>query len=276
MGAYQAKLSLIHLSKKWGPLHLVGDAAITPDARLRLTPAATSQEGAAWYTAEKQDVVEGFTTTFQFQMADNAGGPDGSDGFTFAIQNTNPSYLGAGGGNLGYNGLADSLVIEFDTFQNSENNDSSQSRSSVHTGGTGPNSPLESFSLGRFTTNPIMDNAAVHTAKITYTPGTLSVYLDNMTTPVLSVAVNLSNTLALDQRDCAPGLSSLSLRPRAAGTLAVTPTDRSVNWAGGPRPGHAALPVATRRSLRLRSDDGRRGNESCPPGRSLQSAPGPE
>src|SRR5688572_6579001 len=73
-------------------LSLLGDAAITADNRLRLTPAVGSQEGAAWYTAEKQFVGSEFSTTFQFQMANNVGDFGGSDGFVFLIQNTAPTY----------------------------------------------------------------------------------------------------------------------------------------------------------------------------------------
>jgi hypothetical protein len=176
-------------------LNLVGDAAITADARLELNPAAGNQAGAAWYSAEKQYVAEGFSTTFQFQMTS----PNDSEGLTFAIQNTDPSFLGAAGPMLAYNGLNNSLVVEFDTFHNGGDlGDPSASHISVHTRGTDPNSANEVFSLGSFSTNPLMDDGAVHTAKITYTPGTLSVYLDNMSTPVLTVAVDLTSTLALD------------------------------------------------------------------------------
>ena len=180
------------------PLSLLGDASITGDNRLRLTPASGGNEGAAWYTVEKQFVGYEFSTTFQFQLADNFPSPGGSDGFTFAIQNAAPTYLAGGGGTLGYHGLPNSLVIEFDTFQNSEVSDPSGSHISVHTNGTGPNDWSESLSLGSYNTNPIMDDANVHTARITYTPGSLSIYLDNLTTPKLTVSVDLADTLSLD------------------------------------------------------------------------------
>ena len=69
-------------------LNLEGVAAITSDNRLRLTPAIGGQVGAAWYSAEKEFVTGNFSTTFQFQLANNFDSPGGSDGFTFAIQNT--------------------------------------------------------------------------------------------------------------------------------------------------------------------------------------------
>jgi len=179
-------------------LSLVGDAAITADNRLRLTPAEGGRAGAAWYTAEKEFVGAAFSTTFQFQLANNFDSPGGSDGFVFLIQNSAPTYLSGGGGTLGYYGLQNSLAIEFDTFQNSEVGDPSGSHISVHTNGTGPNDWSESLSLGSYNTNPIMDDANVHTAKIAYTAGTLSIYLDDPTTPKLTISVDLADKLSLD------------------------------------------------------------------------------
>lgn len=179
-------------------LTLVGDASIASADQLRLTPALPGQEGAAWFTAEQMVVGAGFETTFQFQLnVDGGPPPDGSDGFAFLIQNTVPTYLAGNGGTLGYDGLKNSLAVEFDTFQNSEANDPSQSHISVHTNGTGANGWSESLSLGSYNTNPILDNGAVHTAKIAYTPGSMAIYLDDMTTPKFTVGVDLAEILNL-------------------------------------------------------------------------------
>jgi sugar lactone lactonase YvrE len=179
-------------------LNLLGTASIESGDRLRLTPAAGGQAGAAWYASEPQYVAEQFSTTFRFQMAENVGNLGGSDGFTFAIQNSDPFFLSNAGGNLAYFGLQNSIVVEFDTFRNSEFSDPSESHISVHTAGTAANRPHESYSLGAFSTNPILDDAAIHTAKIEYQQGNLSIYLDDLMTPVLIVAVDLPNTLALN------------------------------------------------------------------------------
>jgi sugar lactone lactonase YvrE len=179
-------------------ISLLGDASITSDNRLRLTPATGGQEGAAWYAADKPFVGMAFDTTFQFQLANNFDSPGGSDGFTFAVQNFAPTYLAGGGGPLGYHNLPNSVVVEFDTFQNSEAGDPSGSHISIHTNGTGANNWLESLSLGSYNTNPILDDANVHKARITYSAGSLSVYLDDLTAPKLTVSLDLANTLALD------------------------------------------------------------------------------
>ena len=50
------------------------------------------------------------------------------------------SALGGGAGGIGYNGMLNSLVVEFDTWQNNGTNDPwndpSKSHISVHTNGT--------------------------------------------------------------------------------------------------------------------------------------------
>ena len=179
-------------------LQLVGDAAIANGNILRLTPAAGGMEGAAWHTADKPFVSVDWETTFDFNLNENVDSPGGSDGFVFIIQNHAPTYLSGGGGTLGYYNLPNSLAVEFDTFQNSEANDPSQSHISVHTNGIGENTWDESFSLGAYSTPSIIDDATTHTAKIGYTPGSLNVFLDDLINPVLTVSVDLADRLDLD------------------------------------------------------------------------------
>jgi hypothetical protein len=147
---------------------------------LRLTPASQGQPGSAWYNVQKPVVAGNFSTTFQFQLSNGSGGSNGgSDGFSFGIQNSNPTYLGGGGGSLGYDGLPNSVVVEFDTFQNTNFGDTSNSAISVHTNGTGPNSINESYSLGHYDTpTNLGGDGKVHTVKVNYAPGTMTIYLD--------------------------------------------------------------------------------------------------
>ena len=180
-------------------LSLVGNATISGGNVLRLTPAAGSMAGGAWYVAEKPIVSLNWETTFAFNLNGYDGSPgNGADGFAFIVQNYEAPYLSNGHATLGYDGLPNSLAIEFDTFQNTDVSDPSHSHISVHTNGTGPNSWDEAFSLGSFSTATYIDDAATHTAKIGYTPGTLSVFLDDLVNPALTLPVNLSDKLHLD------------------------------------------------------------------------------
>lgn len=61
-----------------------------------------------------------FSTAFTFQMTDGEGigSPPGADGIVFAVQ-TVSNTAGGGGGGIGYEGINNSVGIEFDTFDNS-------------------------------------------------------------------------------------------------------------------------------------------------------------
>ena len=180
-------------------LALVGDATQI-DNKLRLTLPIAQQAGAAWHIT-KQFVQDGFETTFQFQITDLGGGSGlepGADGIVFVIQNNSVSALGFGGYGIGYHGIPNSLAVEFDTWHNSSWDDPNNNHVSVHTRGIDPNSVHHAYSLGSTTEIPDMSDGNVHTARIDYVPGTMRVYLDNLTEPALTVDVNLGDTLSLD------------------------------------------------------------------------------
>ncbi len=97
-------------------LSCVGDTAVSGSA-LRLTGAGGSQAGAGYSTT---GVALGagatFSTSFQFQMT-QTGGIAPADGITFVLaQGT--SGLGGLGGGMGYQGVGNSVAIEFDTYWN--------------------------------------------------------------------------------------------------------------------------------------------------------------
>ncbi|QDV26785.1 Calx-beta domain-containing protein [Aureliella helgolandensis] len=187
-------------------LNLVGAAAAPVGAynSLRLTPQLTSQQGAGWY-ATPQLVAVGFETTFEFQTNGS-----GSDGFAFVIQNSGVDALGGAGSGLGYKGVPNSLAIEFDTFQNSETNDPNNNHVGIHTLGIAPNSNLESASLGTVTPAFDINDGNVHQVKVVYQPGTMSVFLDDLSTPALTVAVDLAHSLDLNVGTAWVGFTGVS------------------------------------------------------------------
>lgn len=89
-------------------LNLVGNAQVTAN-RLRLTENRMSQQGSAWYTT-KQNLTNGFSTTFQFQLH----GPSPEDGLGyglgFHIQNVSASL------NVNEKGAAGTVTVSFATF----------------------------------------------------------------------------------------------------------------------------------------------------------------
>ncbi|MCT7991018.1 SBBP repeat-containing protein [Laspinema olomoucense] len=182
-------------------LNLIG-STVQLGHTLRLTPkkstgGAGDQAGAVW-NATPQSVEDGFETTFQFQINDLGGsglGGSGGDGFAFVIQNSSATAIGGGGGNIGYRGIDNSLALEFDTYDNNEPGTDypNGNHLSVHTNGTGQNR-----SLGATSDIPNLSDGEVHTVKVKYIPGTLQIFMDDLSTPVLTVPVDLGTTLDLD------------------------------------------------------------------------------
>lgn len=101
-------------------LTLVGSAAAaaTGDGNvLRLTPAAGGQSAAAYSTtAITLGANATFSTTFKFRFT-QPGGWDPADGITFVLAAA-PTGLGSGGVGMGYQGVPNSVAIEFDTYNN--------------------------------------------------------------------------------------------------------------------------------------------------------------
>jgi hypothetical protein len=89
---------------------------------LRVTPANFSQAGSAFST-NKVSLSNGasFSTYFQFRFTSPGGACDGfgcgADGIVFAVQ-TVANNVGTGGGGIGYQGIPNSVGIEFDTWYN--------------------------------------------------------------------------------------------------------------------------------------------------------------
>ena len=60
-----------------------------------------------------------FSTVFSFEILSRGGLAGGADGLTFTVQ-TNANNVGGIGGGLGYQGIGNSVAVEFDTYDNGE------------------------------------------------------------------------------------------------------------------------------------------------------------
>jgi hypothetical protein len=175
-------------------LNLVGNANQVGTV-LRLVPAYISQRGAAW-TSSKQCVGLGFDTTFSFKITYQYNG--GADGLAFVIQNHAADALGGGGGGIGYQGIPNSLAVEFDTWFNGGPDEPNGNHVSVRSQGIYPNwaTGTPSLATAAIASPQFSWDGLEHTARITYVPGSMVVYLDSV--EVLAVAVDLSSLLSLD------------------------------------------------------------------------------
>lgn len=114
-------------------LTLNGNAAQAGSV-LRVTPAINGQSGSAFSTSTVS-LASGasFSTHFQFRFTSPGGACDGqgcgADGLVFVVQTVGNNVGGSGGG-IGYQGINNSVGVEFDTW----NNGSGDNNSSNHIG----------------------------------------------------------------------------------------------------------------------------------------------
>ena len=201
-------------------LTLVSDATVVGNA-LRLTSANYSRAGAA-YLSNMVNVADGFTVTFSFQITDRhqlqddgtvlsgAAVASGGDGLTFIVQNYAQNALGLANSGIGYYGIPNSLVVEFDTWKNQKSTYCEPNNNHIavqslgkaanrpeHCASTDPADPFANPNLGIYTPNVNMADGSIYQAKINYTPGSLKVFFVDMNNPVMDVAVNLRTLLSL-------------------------------------------------------------------------------
>jgi Legume lectin domain/PEP-CTERM motif len=114
--------------------------ATTASGALRLTGTDYWQAGSA-FSASTVSLASGasFSTHFQFRMSDPGGTCDsattcGADGLVFVVQSVSSSIGGAGGG-IGYDGIPNSIGIEFDTWNNGGIDGDSSNHVGINAGG---------------------------------------------------------------------------------------------------------------------------------------------
>jgi uncharacterized repeat protein (TIGR01451 family) len=186
-------------------LNLMTDARVDGNV-LQLTDNSASRKGRAWF-GTRVNVAGGFSSDFVFRMGDGEGsegdGP-GAEGLTFTIQNSSNTATGTSPFALGYQGITNSLAVEFDTFNNGASaGDTDGNHVAVHSRGTAANGPGTSSDsrMGIANVPFLMNDGFEHRGRVTYDPtgsGTLSVYVDDTTTPLLNVTVDLDTKLSLD------------------------------------------------------------------------------
>jgi hypothetical protein len=215
-------------------LNLTGTAHQSGTA-MRLTDWEYGQSGFGW-NSTPQNVISGFDTTFTFRITEPYYG--GADGFTFAVQNMDGNFVSnAGGGGLGYtDSLANSVVVEFDTYSNygleplthlqwypdynggyylydakaeyeSEGyvwdeawDWDSDNHVAIQSMGTGLNNvDYHQSGLGYGFPNFELRDGQAHTARVLYDAHahTMSVFLDGSATPTATASIDLATKLSL-------------------------------------------------------------------------------
>jgi hypothetical protein len=162
---------------------------------------------AALWRRDRVRVDGSWTATVAFQITDTGGMPDpsgrgGADGLALVIQREGPLAIGGSGYNLGYGGIAGGLAVEVDTWDDTHEpswgdaREDSADHVAIHSNGRELLSAVPRYSavhLSRTVGN--LSDGVVHTLAVRYTPGLLRVYVDDCTTPVLSLSIWLDDLL---------------------------------------------------------------------------------
>lgn len=164
---------------------------------LRVTPAIGGQAGSAFSTSAVSLASNAsFSTYFQFRFTSpgvSDGQGVGADGLVFVVQ-TVANNVGTGGGGIGYQGIPNSIGIEFDTW----NNGSIDANSSNHVG-IDANGSVSSLVL-----TPVveadMNNGAIWNAWVDYNGATnlLEVRLTQSAVRPAAPILSLTRDIALD------------------------------------------------------------------------------
>lgn len=165
-------------------------------AAARLSQPRRNTSGAVW-SDQRQDVAGGWTTSFDFLVAELAEkctdvhavsrsfseavhtrahrtcAAAGGDGFAFVIRDDTDAAPGVGdvgepGPGIGYQGLRHSLAVEFDTWHNPLNDEPYERHVAVHTNGGDPNDAHHAARLGSTADVPDFTDGGTHRAVITY------------------------------------------------------------------------------------------------------------
>lgn len=172
--------------------YLMGQAKIV-GGDVRLTGAEEWVAGACWYK-NKLKVEHGFEVEFQMIINQNGGFEGrGADGLAFVISNDPKGYqVGELGEGIGYQGISNCLVVEFDTFDNFEGGNN---HVSIQTNGKGVVSRFNDHSIAINHKIPPLRNT-VRKVKITYDYKDMRVFIDEKL--YLKKTVHLEKIIKLD------------------------------------------------------------------------------
>ena len=159
--------------------NFVGDSSSLGGDCYLITPELNSQAGAVWYN-NPIDMNQDFEIVFDANFGANDG--NGADGMAFVLKTDANPIIGNPGEGIGYEGIVNSMAVEFDTFDNGFNNDGSSDHVAIlsngetnHTLASNLAGPVDASATG---TN--IEDDTFHEVKINWTAAaqTLDVFFD--------------------------------------------------------------------------------------------------
>jgi len=191
-------------------------SVVVPGGALRLTGLGHNRSNSAFTTTAL--TVADFHTAFDFRLTSAQ-----ADGFAFVIQNAGPKARGQSGAGLGYAGIANSVAVKFDLFDNAgEGNNST----GLYLNGA---TPSGAGSVDLTPSGIDLHSGHVMHADIDYTGGTLTVTLTDTVT-----AASATQTYAVDIVGAVGG--SEAFVGFTGGTSSKAAVQDVLNWTYTPRP----------------------------------------
>ena len=184
----QSVIQIDDFSATTDDLYLIGQTSIQ-DQFLRLTPNTANVAGACWLKKEKIDLSRGFETEFEFRVIERSEKNGVGDGFAFVIQNDREAAIGETGDGLGYKGIKNALVLEFDTYNNKEGSSNHIDIAYYKEGQTDFKRHATVHAI------PELTDGKPHFARVHYRDGFLTLYLDSYIFPVLSSKLNIESII---------------------------------------------------------------------------------
>jgi hypothetical protein len=153
-----------------------------------LTPATKEKVGGVWY-GEQIDVSQGFQTTFQFQITER--GVYGADGLAFVLQVNRTPSLGKPGWQMGFGGISNSVIVKFDNYHWKDNVYQPYDEIAVSVCGDSGDCDPDSNAVASVIRNDLFSDGKIHTARVEYADGQMSVFLDDFRQPMLRTPLRL-------------------------------------------------------------------------------------
>lgn len=169
-------LLIVSVSASAQQYQLNGNAVANSCNCYTLTTEAEFQSGSAW-----NKTLFDLNNPFDFRFSVNLGckDADGADGIVFMLQQASTS-LGASGGGMGFDGVAPSIGILLDTWQNAESNDPPYDHISIQANGVLAHGSDLAGPVPASATSDNIEDCAWHIFRITWDPATqwLRAYFD--------------------------------------------------------------------------------------------------
>ena len=170
---------------------LNGDASTIDCKCYQLTPDMGNKAGSVW-NVNLIDLNQPFDMGFTVNLGCNNSTWGGADGMVFALQPLNTS-IGSSGGQMGLGGVAPSLGVYIDTYENTAHGDLYNDHISINLNGdvihSSPNNIAGPYDLGE------IENCTAEPLRISWDPSTniMNVYYNNIL--VLTYTGNIINNV---------------------------------------------------------------------------------